>query len=51
VPSTKVAGDRERRPAEGVLRTGDQIVAVDGRRASVDSIINAVNAHRCAARS
>jgi regulator of sigma E protease len=48
VPSTKVAAIEKGAPAEGVLRTGDQIVSVDGRRASVDSIIKAVDAHRCA---
>jgi regulator of sigma E protease len=35
-------------PAQGVLRTGDRILAVDGRRATVQSAMRAINAHRCA---
>jgi regulator of sigma E protease len=48
VPSASVAAIEKGEPAEGVLRPGDQIVAVDGRRANVDSTIKAVSAHRCA---
>ena len=48
VPSTSVAAIEKGAPAEGVLRQGDRIVAVDGRRASVTSTIEAVDAHRCA---
>jgi regulator of sigma E protease len=48
VPSASVAAIEKGAPADGVLRRGDQIVAVDGRRASVDSTIKAVDAHRCA---
>jgi regulator of sigma E protease len=35
-------------PAEGTLRPGDQIIAVEGRNASFDSIVDTVNSHRCA---
>ncbi|MCW3028868.1 MAG: peptidase [Solirubrobacterales bacterium] len=35
-------------PAEGVLRPGDRIVAVEGRPATFTSTMEAVNAHRCA---
>ncbi len=48
VPSATVAGIEKGEPAEGVLRLGDRILAVDGRRASVDSTIETVNSHRCA---
>jgi regulator of sigma E protease len=48
VPSASVEAIEKGAPADGVLRRGDQIVAVDGRRASVDSTIKAVDAHRCA---
>jgi regulator of sigma E protease len=46
--SAKVGAIEKGAPAEGALRPGDQILAVDGRRASVDSTIKAVDAHRCA---
>ncbi len=48
VPSASVAAIEKGAPAEGVLRPGDRIVSVDRRPANVDSIIKAVNAHRCA---
>ncbi|HEV2975618.1 MAG TPA: M50 family metallopeptidase [Solirubrobacteraceae bacterium] len=35
-------------PADGVLRAGDRIVAVDGRRATVGSAMSAISSHRCA---
>jgi regulator of sigma E protease len=47
-PSASVAAIEKGAPAEGVLRAGDRIVAVDGRRASVETTIKAVDAHRCA---
>ncbi len=34
-------------PADGVLRPGDRIVAVDGRKATVDSTMVAIASHRC----
>jgi regulator of sigma E protease len=46
--STKVGAIEKGAPAEGSLHSGDQILAVDGRRASVGSTIKAVDAHRCA---
>jgi regulator of sigma E protease len=35
-------------PAQGVLRPGDRIVAVDGRPATVQSAMSAIGSHRCA---
>ncbi|HEX4187363.1 MAG TPA: RIP metalloprotease [Solirubrobacteraceae bacterium] len=35
-------------PAQGTLRPGDRIIAVEGSRASVISTADAVNRHRCA---
>jgi regulator of sigma E protease len=34
-------------PAEGALRPGDQILTADGRRATVESTVKAISAHRC----
>ncbi len=34
-------------PATGVLRAGDRIVAVDGRRVTVRSAVEAISSHRC----
>jgi regulator of sigma E protease len=47
VASTSVAGVIKREPADGVLRAGDRIVAVDGHPATVSSAQAAINAHRC----
>ena len=35
-------------PAAGALRPGDRIVAVDGRPATLSTVVKAVSAHRCA---
>jgi regulator of sigma E protease len=48
VPSTSVGQVEQGKPAYGVLRTGDRILTVDGRRASVTSAMNAIDSHRCA---
>jgi regulator of sigma E protease len=48
VASTSVGAIEKGAPAEGVLRQGDRIVAVDGRSATVESTVRAVDAHRCA---
>jgi len=48
VPSTSVAAIERGEPAQGTLRPGDRIIAVDGRRASVTSAMDAIAAHRCA---
>jgi regulator of sigma E protease len=48
VPSASVAAIEKGSPAEGVLRPGDRILTVDGRRASVNSTIEDVSTHRCA---
>ncbi len=48
-PLTATIGGVERgMPAAGVLRSGDQIVAVDGRPVTVSSAVAAISAHRCA---
>ena len=50
-PSVAAVGSVERNmPATGVLRVGDQIVAVDGRRVDVPGAVQAVSSHRCAGR-
>jgi regulator of sigma E protease len=36
------------KPAEGALRPGDRIVAIEGRSATVTSTMRAIGAHRCA---
>ncbi len=46
VPS--VASIEKGSPAEGALRPGDRILAVDGRSASFKSTIEGVSSHRCA---
>jgi len=35
-------------PAQGALRPGDRIVAIDGQRATVESTVARVGTHRCA---
>lgn len=47
VPTTSVQGVERGHPAEGVLKPGDRILAVDGRPATVASATNAINSHRC----
>jgi regulator of sigma E protease len=36
------------RPAAGVLQAGDRILTIDGRPATVESTVLAINGHRCA---
>jgi regulator of sigma E protease len=48
VSTTTVQAIQRARPADGVLRPGDRILAVDGQRASVQSAMRAINSHRCA---
>lgn len=48
VPTTSVAAILEHAPADGVLKAGDRILAVDGRPATVTSAERAIDAHRCA---
>ncbi|HYM45898.1 MAG TPA: M50 family metallopeptidase [Solirubrobacteraceae bacterium] len=48
VPTTSVLAIEKGQPAEGALRPGDRILAVDGRPASVTSAVRAIAAHRCA---
>ncbi|HEX3509640.1 MAG TPA: site-2 protease family protein [Solirubrobacteraceae bacterium] len=47
-PSTSVLAIDRGAPAYGYLRPGDRIVSVDGVKATVQSVRNQVNAHRCA---
>jgi regulator of sigma E protease len=47
-PSTSVLQLIKGEPADGVLRVGDKIVAVDGRPATIESARAAIDAHRCA---
>jgi len=49
-PTTRVAGEALVEPARGVLRPGDAIVSVDGRRGGAEAIRAATNAHRCPGR-
>jgi regulator of sigma E protease len=48
VPSTSVQAVEKGEPAATVLRPGDRILAVDGRRATVRSATTAIASHRCA---
>src|SRR3954452_6905417 len=47
-PSTQVAQGALVAPAAGVLKPGDRIVSVDGRRGDPDKLRQATAAHRCA---
>jgi regulator of sigma E protease len=49
VATTSVQAIEHNEPADGVLRRGDRIVAVEGRRATVASTMSAIAAHRCPA--
>jgi regulator of sigma E protease len=48
VPTTAVAAIERGEPADGVLRPGDRIVAIDGRSVTVVSAMRTIAAHRCA---
>jgi regulator of sigma E protease len=48
VPATTVLAIERDEPADGVLKPGDRIVAVDGRAVTVASAQRAIAAHRCA---
>jgi regulator of sigma E protease len=48
VPTTSVEAIERGKPADGTLRPGDRIVAVDGQRATVASAMRLIAAHRCA---
>lgn len=47
VATTSVEGVEKGAPADGVLRRGDRIIAVEGQRASVESAVRLISAHRC----
>jgi regulator of sigma E protease len=47
-PTSKVDQVAKKAPATGVLKPGDRIVSMDGRRGSFDALRDQVNAHRCA---
>ncbi|HYM54809.1 MAG TPA: site-2 protease family protein [Solirubrobacteraceae bacterium] len=46
--TTSVQAIERHKPADGVLRPGDRILAVDGRPATVGSTMRTISAHRCA---
>ncbi len=48
VPTTSVQEVESGKPADGALRRGDRIVAVEGQRATVASTMRLIAAHRCA---
>jgi regulator of sigma E protease len=48
VPTTSVQAIERHEPADGVLRAGDRILAVEGHHATVTSAMAAIAAHRCA---
>jgi regulator of sigma E protease len=48
VPTATVGGLLRNAPADGVLRVGDRIVAVDGQPATVASAERDISSHRCA---
>ncbi len=48
VPTTSVQAIERGRPADGVLRPGDRILAVEGRTVTVASAMRLIAAHRCA---
>lgn len=47
VPTTSVLAIERGKPADGVLKPGDRILAVDGRPATVTSAQREIAAHRC----
>src|SRR6202035_5480192 len=48
VSTTSVQAIERAKPAQGVLRPGDRILAVDGQPATVDSAMQRIGSHRCA---
>lgn len=48
VSTTKVAAVERGMPAQQVLRSGDRILTVEGRKATAAAVVKAVDAHRCA---
>jgi regulator of sigma E protease len=47
VPNASVSGVESGKPAYGVLKPGDHILAVDGKPATVESARERIGAHRC----
>jgi regulator of sigma E protease len=47
VPTTSVLAIERGKPADGELRPGDRILAVDGQPATVSSAMSAIARHRC----
>jgi regulator of sigma E protease len=47
IPTTSVEEVVRGDPADGVLRPGDRIVAVEGRPATVSSTVTRISSHRC----
>jgi regulator of sigma E protease len=48
VPTTAVQAIEKGKPADGQLRPGDKIIAVEGGPATVSATMSAISAHRCA---
>jgi regulator of sigma E protease len=48
VPSTSVQAIERGKPADGVLRPGDRLLAVEGHPVNVESAVRRISAHRCA---
>ena len=51
VPNDRVYGVQERSAAEGVLKPGDRIVAVDGVTGSTDDLRRQIGTHACAGKA
>lgn len=50
VPTTRVAPDALVEPARGILKPGDELVSIDGRRGDPAALREATNRHRCSGR-
>jgi regulator of sigma E protease len=48
ISTTKVAGIQRGMPAQHALRPGDEILTVEGRKATAAAVVQAVQTHRCA---
>ncbi len=49
-PTTRVSDQQMIEPARGVLRPGDTVVSIDGRRGGPEELREATRAHRCPGR-
>jgi regulator of sigma E protease len=48
IPASTVSAVEPKEPADGVLREGDRIVAIDGHPSTVAQAMRRIEAHRCA---